>query len=97
MSILRTEGISKQYPGCLALDKVNVSFESGKVNALLGKNGSGKSTLVKCFAGAITPTDGSFYLDDEKLSFHFAFADVAVSGSRDHKSNQRTSEGADAG
>lgn len=70
MSILRTEGISKQYPGCLALDKVNVSFESGKVNALLGKNGSGKSTLVKCFAGAITPTDGSFYLDDEKLSFH---------------------------
>ncbi len=70
MSILRTEKISKQYPGCLALDNVDVSFESGKVNALLGKNGSGKSTLVKCFAGAIQPTEGAFYLDDEKLSFH---------------------------
>lgn len=70
MSILRTEKISKQYPGCLALDQVDVSFESGKVNALLGKNGSGKSTLVKCFAGAIQPTEGSFYLDNEKLSFH---------------------------
>lgn len=69
MSILRTEGIVKQYPGCLALSDVTVSFESGKVNALLGKNGSGKSTLVKCFSGAIQPTSGSFYLDDEKLSF----------------------------
>lgn len=70
MSVLRTEHINKQYPGCLALNDVTVSFQSGKVNALLGKNGSGKSTLVKCFAGAIQPTSGSFYLDDEKLQFN---------------------------
>ena len=70
MSVLRTERICKQYPGCLALDQVTVSFESGKVNALLGKNGSGKSTLVKCFSGAIRPTSGSFFLDDEKLDFN---------------------------
>ncbi len=69
MSVLRTEHISKQYPGCLALDDVSVSFDSGRVHALLGKNGSGKSTLVKCFAGAIKPTAGEFFLDDEKLSF----------------------------
>ena len=69
MSVLRTDNISKQYPGCLALDNVTVAFESGKVNAILGKNGSGKSTLVKCFSGAIQPTSGSFYLDDEKLNF----------------------------
>ena len=54
----------------MALNNVTVSFESGKVNALLGKNGSGKTTLVKCFSGAIQPTSGSFYLDDEKLHFH---------------------------
>jgi ribose transport system ATP-binding protein len=70
MSVLRTENIVKQYPGCLALNDVTVSFESGKVNALLGKNGSGKTTLVKCFAGAIQPTSGSFYLDDERLHFN---------------------------
>ncbi len=69
MSVLHTEQMSKQYPGCLALDKVTVSFESGKVNAILGKNGSGKSTLVKCFAGAIKPTGGEFFFDGEKLSF----------------------------
>ena len=70
MSVLRTENIVKQYPGCLALNNVTVSFESGKVNALLGKNGSGKTTLVKCFSGAIQPTSGSFYLDDVKLHFN---------------------------
>jgi len=71
MSILqiRTEHIIKDYPGTRALDNVNVCFESSKVHALVGKNGSGKSTLVKIFAGAIKPTSGEFYLNDEKLHF----------------------------
>jgi len=69
MAILRTEHLTKDYPGCRALDDVSVSFESGKVNALLGKNGSGKSTLVKCFSGAIHQSAGEFYLDDEKCYF----------------------------
>lgn len=42
MSILRTEGIIKDYPGTRALDDVTVSFDSGKVHAFIGKNGSGK-------------------------------------------------------
>ncbi len=69
MSVLRTENITKQYPGCLALDNVSVSFESGKVHGLLGKNGSGKSTLVKCFSGAVMPTSGKIIFDDEELEF----------------------------
>ena len=69
MSILKTQGITKDYPGPRALDDVTVSFESGKVHAFIGKNGSGKSTLVKIFAGAIQPTSGKFYLDDEELTF----------------------------
>ncbi len=70
MSILRAENITKHYPGCVALDNVSVSFESGKVNALLGKNGSGKTTLIKCFSGAIQATSGKFYLDEELLHFN---------------------------
>ncbi|MGB8252523.1 MAG: ATP-binding cassette domain-containing protein, partial [Anaerolineaceae bacterium] len=72
MSVLRirTENITKVYPGTRALDNVSLGFESGKVNALVGKNGSGKSTLVKILAGAIKPTSGEFYLNDEKLHFN---------------------------
>ena len=69
MSKLVLDHLSKQYPGCRALDDVSVTFESGKVNALLGKNGSGKSTMIKCIAGVTRPTSGEIYLDEKKLSF----------------------------
>jgi ribose transport system ATP-binding protein len=69
MSILRTENITKIYPGTTALDNVSASFNSGKVHAVIGKNGSGKSTLVKIFSGAIEQSSGRFFLDDIALSF----------------------------
>ncbi len=66
---LKAEHLTKDYPGTRALDDISISFQSGKVNALVGKNGSGKSTLVKIFAGAVSPTSGSILLNDEKLTF----------------------------
>lgn len=69
MNVLRTEGIVKDYPGTRALDDVTVSFDGGKVHAFIGKNGSGKSTLVKVFAGAIQPTSGKVFLDEEEVHF----------------------------
>ncbi len=69
MSVLTVKHISKQFPGTLALDDVSVSFESGKVNALIGKNGSGKSTLVKIINGAQSATAGTVYLDETELKF----------------------------
>ncbi len=66
---IRTENITKDYPGTRALENINIRFASGKVNALVGKNGSGKSTLVKILAGATMPTSGEFFLNDEKLHF----------------------------
>ena len=67
---IRTAEITKDYPGTRALDAITLSFESGQVHALVGKNGSGKSTLVKIFAGATKPTQGDFFLNDEKLHFN---------------------------
>jgi len=67
---IRTDHIIKDYPGTRALNDVSVCFDSGKVHALVGKNGSGKSTLVKIFSGAIKPTSGEFYLNEEKLHFN---------------------------
>ena len=68
---IRTEHITKDYPGTRALDDISVTFDSGRVHALVGKNGSGKSTLVKIFAGATSnPPRASSYLNDEKLQFN---------------------------
>lgn len=69
MSVLRVCNITKRFPGTVALDDVTMSFQSGKVNALVGKNGSGKSTLVKVINGAYSDFDGSLYLDDEQFRY----------------------------
>lgn len=69
MSILLIENITKIYPGTVALDKINCTFQSGEVHAIVGKNGSGKSTLVKVISGATTANSGTVSLDNQKLSF----------------------------
>ncbi len=65
--ILRLEGISKAYPGVLALDHVDFSLQKGEVHALVGENGAGKSTLIKCISGAIRPDAGKIYLEGQEF------------------------------
>ena len=49
--ILRTEGLSKFFPGVKALDNVDFSLRRGEIMALLGENGAGKSTTLKAVCG----------------------------------------------
>ena len=65
--ILQLNGITKQYPGVLALNDVSVSFEKGEVHALLGENGAGKSTLIKVLAGAIEPNGGKIIINGKEF------------------------------
>ena len=59
--------ITKQYPGCLANNKINLKLERGEIHALLGENGAGKSTLVKIIYGLVTPDSGSIMWDGQEL------------------------------
>ena len=64
---LAGRGLSKRYPGVLALDDVDGAIQSGVILGLVGKNGAGKSTLLKIFAGAIRPDEGEVLIDGEKV------------------------------
>lgn len=52
------EGISKQYPGCLANDAIDFKVKPGTIYAVLGENGAGKSTLMKIIYGIVKPDAG---------------------------------------
>jgi ABC-type branched-subunit amino acid transport system ATPase component len=57
MTILKTRKLTKSFGGVRAVDHVDLSFEGGKVTALVGPNGSGKTTLINTITG-IVPVDG---------------------------------------
>jgi ABC-2 type transport system ATP-binding protein len=56
--MLKFEHVVKGYDNKRALDDLNVTFETGKVYALVGPNGCGKSTLMKSAAGLVKITSG---------------------------------------
>ena len=51
-----------------ALDGVDVAFQKGRFNAIMGPSGSGKSTLMHILAGLDHPTSGSVVLDGTELN-----------------------------
>ncbi|QDV64890.1 sugar ABC transporter ATP-binding protein [Crateriforma conspicua] len=67
---LAVKGISKKYPGVLALDNVDMDVAGGEVLAVVGENGAGKSTLMKILAGIQSPDQGHIRLNDAAVRFH---------------------------
>ncbi|MBX8486897.1 ABC transporter ATP-binding protein [Pseudomonas cichorii] len=65
---LQLRHITKQYPGCLANDAIDLSIQPGEIHALLGENGAGKSTLMKIIYGVTQPDSGSIIWQGEALS-----------------------------
>jgi len=63
--LLSVEGLTKSFPGALALDRVDFTLRAGEVHALLGENGAGKSTLIKCLTGAYRRDAGEILLGGE--------------------------------
>ncbi|MEJ2023348.1 MAG: sugar ABC transporter ATP-binding protein, partial [Maritimibacter sp.] len=60
---LTLSGVTKVYPGAVALENVDLAISGGEVVGLVGENGAGKSTLMKVLGGAISADAGKVIVD----------------------------------
>lgn len=68
--VLELRGITKSYPGQLAVDDVSTKFFEGEVHGLVGENGAGKSTLVKMLTGAESPDSGQLFWRGQEIHIY---------------------------
>jgi ribose transport system ATP-binding protein len=65
--LLEMKGISKRYPGVVALDHVSLELGAAEIVALIGENGAGKSTLMKILGGVTARDAGVIRLGQQEV------------------------------
>src|SRR5579863_10439348 len=66
--LLAARGLTKHFPGVVALDAVDFDLRPGEVHVLFGENGAGKSTLIQTLAGVHRPTGGTISFRGQQLT-----------------------------
>lgn len=71
-SILEMKGITKRFPGVVALKDVNLVVQAGEIHAICGENGAGKSTLMKVLSGVYPAGtyEGEIYFEGREQKFN---------------------------
>ena len=66
--LLELRGITKRFPGVVALGGVSFAVGRGEVVALIGENGAGKSTLMKAIGGVHQPDEGEILFEGKPVT-----------------------------
>src|SRR5581483_2408434 len=79
--MLTARGITKKFPGVIALKDVSFDLRAGEIHALCGENGAGKSTLIKLLSGLhpYGSYEGELLIDGQAAHFH-GIADAGRAG-----------------
>lgn len=62
--MIEVRNLTKSFGDKVILDNINVTFETGKTNLIIGQSGSGKTVLMKNLVGLLQPTSGEVLYDD---------------------------------
>ncbi len=68
--LLRATGLTKQFPGTLALDNVSMELHQQEILAVMGENGAGKSTFMKILAGIYQADSGTIELEGQGITLN---------------------------
>src|SRR5579863_1441747 len=67
-TILRAEGLTKNYGGLVANDHIDFTVRQGELRGIIGPNGAGKSTFFKMLTCEVHPTSGTIRFDDRDIT-----------------------------
>jgi ABC-type multidrug transport system ATPase subunit len=70
MSVIKVEGLSKNFGAIKAVDQLSFEVEAGQVYGFLGQNGSGKSTTIRMLLSLIHPSQGHIEIFGQSLTNH---------------------------
>ena len=65
--LLEMNGITKRFPGVVALSDVTFDLKAGEIHCLVGENGAGKSTLMKVLSGLYQADEGHILLQGRRI------------------------------
>jgi branched-chain amino acid transport system ATP-binding protein len=68
MSLLRIDGLSKEFGGVHAVAELSFEIAAGHIHSIIGPNGAGKTTLFNLITGVYAPTAGRIWLADEDVT-----------------------------
>lgn len=68
MGVLKVDNVIMKFGGVIAVNNLNIDVEEGHIEALIGPNGAGKTTAFNVITGVYTPTSGSVYFNNEKIT-----------------------------
>ena len=66
-AILELRGVSKHFPGHIAVSEISLAVKRGEFFSLLGPSGCGKTTTLRMIAGFETPTTGEVWLSGARI------------------------------
>ncbi|MBN1462166.1 MAG: ATP-binding cassette domain-containing protein [Paludibacteraceae bacterium] len=65
--MIEVKGVNKSFEGNQVLKNISATFESGKMNLIIGQSGSGKTVLMKSIIGLHTADTGKILYDGRNL------------------------------
>jgi len=65
--MIEVKHLHKSFDEKVVLSDINIVFEAGKTNLIIGRSGSGKTVLLKNLVGLMRPTSGQILYDGRDL------------------------------